>query len=310
MKVFLSWSGDKSKAIAKLLKVWLPSVLQAIENPWMSDVDIESGANWSASIGIQLNSADYGIICVTRENQARPWLNFEAGAISKLVDGAVPLLIDFPSPTDLAGGPMSQLQVRMLNEEGMLLMLTDMNARLSRPLEPAVLQLAFERGYPEFVTGYQEILADPQYTSITAPRDRESKVDEVLEIVRGLARSVPQTQEMLLDFLVDMPVRGSRTRNRRAALRIPHDDDQANPAVIADAERWADRFTATATEMISRHIPLEERTRISFNFLPEKNIMVSSHPLAEEVAIKIINDSHMMLGTRPSIIYQPSGQTV
>src|SRR6476659_1756710 len=99
MKVFLSWSGEKSRAAASLLKSWLPSVLQALEEPWMSSADIEGGANWSSSIGTELTNTDFGIVCVTQENQDRPWLNFEAGAISKLVDGAVPFLIDFPSPS-------------------------------------------------------------------------------------------------------------------------------------------------------------------------------------------------------------------
>jgi len=40
MKVFISWSGQRSAAVADALRYWLPKVIQALE-PWMSADDIE-----------------------------------------------------------------------------------------------------------------------------------------------------------------------------------------------------------------------------------------------------------------------------
>jgi hypothetical protein len=42
MKVFISWSGSRSKQIAKILHDWLPIVLQNIE-AFMSTEEIEKG---------------------------------------------------------------------------------------------------------------------------------------------------------------------------------------------------------------------------------------------------------------------------
>lgn len=42
MKVFLSGSGEKSKAAAEAFRRWLPCVLQSVR-PWMSDRDIGAG---------------------------------------------------------------------------------------------------------------------------------------------------------------------------------------------------------------------------------------------------------------------------
>jgi hypothetical protein len=51
----------------------------------MSKEDIEAGQRWSVEIESHLDASAIGIICVTPENQSEPWLNFEAGAISKKV---------------------------------------------------------------------------------------------------------------------------------------------------------------------------------------------------------------------------------
>jgi len=42
MKVFISWSVQRSAAVADALRYWLPKVIQALE-PWMSADDIEKG---------------------------------------------------------------------------------------------------------------------------------------------------------------------------------------------------------------------------------------------------------------------------
>src|SRR5688572_24049156 len=82
LRVFISWSGARSKAIAEALRGWVPRVLQSV-HPWMSGEDIYAGARWLAEIQAQLSQTGVGIICVTPENQHSPWLNFEGGALSK-----------------------------------------------------------------------------------------------------------------------------------------------------------------------------------------------------------------------------------
>ncbi len=80
-KVFISWSGDLSKELAKAVHQWLPCVLQFVK-PYATFTDIERGTNWNESIAKELENSDIGIICLTKENLASPWILFESGALS------------------------------------------------------------------------------------------------------------------------------------------------------------------------------------------------------------------------------------
>ena len=82
MKVFISWSGQRSAAVADALRYWLPKVIQALE-PWMSADDIEKGTRWRSGLASELEQSSVGIICLTRENLDSTWIHFEAGALSK-----------------------------------------------------------------------------------------------------------------------------------------------------------------------------------------------------------------------------------
>ena len=81
MKVFLSWSGDVSQQVAIALHKWLPYVLQRVK-PFLSSSDISAGENWVDLLAEELQNTNYGIICVTPYNIRKPWINFEAGALS------------------------------------------------------------------------------------------------------------------------------------------------------------------------------------------------------------------------------------
>lgn len=121
LKIFISWSGDLAKEVTKVLRAWLPKMFDHLD-PWASEVDIDAGTRGLNEIQDRLNASAFGIIVVTAENMNKPWLNFEAGALSKTLGGdptrVVPLLVNFDDVYQLQG-PISQFQAIKLNKEGM-----------------------------------------------------------------------------------------------------------------------------------------------------------------------------------------------
>src|ERR1019366_10487571 len=82
VKLFISWSGGRSKRIALVFRQWLPTVIQGLK-PWMSDVDLQKGADWNQTLTSELEATSFGLFCLTPENLSSPWLLFEAGAIAR-----------------------------------------------------------------------------------------------------------------------------------------------------------------------------------------------------------------------------------
>ena len=66
-KIFISWSGDLSKALGEAVRDWIPKVLQS-EKPYFTPDDIEKGAKWDKEISQELDSSQLGIMCLTQEN--------------------------------------------------------------------------------------------------------------------------------------------------------------------------------------------------------------------------------------------------
>src|ERR1035437_4223879 len=85
MDIFISWSGDRSRAIAEAMREWLPKIMPSVK-PWMSQTDINKGSRWNPDIAQNLDTAKAGIFCLTRSNLRSESILFEAGAISKSVN--------------------------------------------------------------------------------------------------------------------------------------------------------------------------------------------------------------------------------
>lgn len=189
MKVFITWSGAKSKAVALALREWLPDVVNSIET-WMSEVDIGAGERWNASVGKELQESRCGIICLTRSNLEEPWILFEAGALAKTLDDTYvcPYLLDL-EPSDIPQGPLAQFQAKRASRDETLQLLMTFNQALgTHSLPEDRLRRSFQRSWPHLEEKLRTaaLKEDPPYS----PRPVGEMVQEILEVVRSTAAKI------------------------------------------------------------------------------------------------------------------------
>lgn len=194
MKVFLSWSGDLSHKVALAFRDWLPSVIQSLE-PYVSSEDIEKGARWTSEMAEELEKSRYGIIFVTKENINKPWLNFEAGALSKTIErssaspfstAVSPFLFDLKS-SDLEG-PLTQFQYVVNERDDISKLTASINAKIEvNQLSAEKLTKSFERWWPDLAQVLNKISSEQ--TAKPEPKKPARKPDEILDELLELARS-------------------------------------------------------------------------------------------------------------------------
>jgi hypothetical protein len=74
----------------------------------------------ATEIANELQTTNYGIICVTKENIGSPWINFESGALSREIEKSfvTPFLFQL-KPSDIQG-PLAQFQAVINEKDDML----------------------------------------------------------------------------------------------------------------------------------------------------------------------------------------------
>ena len=129
----------------------------------------QQGFRWSVEIAEKLESASFGMLCITADNLDAPWLLFEAGALAKKLNrpNVCPYLIDL-KPSDLQG-PLSQFQACESTKADTLKLLHSMNEALSqRALPIAQIDRAFDKWWPDF-----EIALSAKHTSAVIPSNQD-----------------------------------------------------------------------------------------------------------------------------------------
>jgi len=186
MKVFISWSGERSRRVAELLDNWVQCVIQAVD-PWVSSQDIERGALWFTEISSQLANTTHGIICLTKSNKEKPWILFEAGALAKGLSSArvFTFLIDL-MPEDIKD-PLAQFNHTLPNKDNLYKLVYSINNTLQENrLKEPILKDVLNTYWPKFETEFQKILSETPEENVTESRQQGDILTEVLNSIRSV----------------------------------------------------------------------------------------------------------------------------
>ena len=205
MKVFISWSGKRSRALANALKEWVPLIVQNAE-PWVSDKDISAGDRWAQAVAGELETSNFGILCITPENLSSEWILFEAGALSKAMQDAkvIPLLFGLEL-SDLSG-PLSQFQALKVDEQGMLNTLKAINEVSDAKTDEGTIEQLVPALWPKL----QEKL-----DQIPDKEESEKHMRPQTEILEDLVSQVRSLSARMRDFDPEMMERVIRPRDRQ-----------------------------------------------------------------------------------------------
>jgi hypothetical protein len=186
MKVFISWSGERSRQVAELLNNWIQCVLQAVD-PWLSSKDIDRGSLWFSEITSQLSNTHNGIVCLTKSNLNKPWILFESGALAKGLSSnrVYTFLIDLNS-NDIKD-PLAQFNHTTPTKEGVYQLIRTINNGLEeKSLKENILLNVFETYWPQFETDFKLILKNTKDEEVIEVRPKEDILNEILYSVRGM----------------------------------------------------------------------------------------------------------------------------
>lgn len=205
MKVFISWSGKRSKALANALYGWLPYTLHYVK-PWVSDKEIGAGDRWAQSIAGELESANFGIICITPENLQSEWILFEAGALSKsMLDAKVIPLLFGLELSDLSG-PLSQFQAQKLELPGILEVVRSINKAADTAIKEEIITQTVPALWPKLQEELEKI---PD----TEPEEKHMRPQH--EILEELVTGVRGLNSRMRDFDPEMLERDRYSRRRK-----------------------------------------------------------------------------------------------
>ena len=285
MKVFLGWSKETSREIARVLHNWLPMVIQSVE-AFVSTEDIDLGAAWGQTLSGELQSARFGILCVTRENLSAPWLILEAGALSistrdkANVSHVVPILFHVDRAKVVS--PISQLQTTTFSRQGMWQLVTNLKKVCEsygeRTLRDSALENLFNSLYPDLEEQINALIA-PEMPAPSVPAPDHMRVDLVPDDTRIYSAPAPSPAVVPASPVTVSVSPAAATVSQTSAPVSPADTApvSSNPSPVSAPP------SNPSTELDAFVLALN-RLQANFGFIPDMaRIYVQGRQLTDQI---------------------------
>lgn len=187
-KIFISWGGELSRQLGEVIQKWLPNVLQFVK-PYFTPEDTAKGVRWDTHLARELSDSNFGLICLTNDNINRPWILFEAGALSKNIDKTNVCTLLFDVDISNISGPLACFQATKFNKTDFKkLVKTINNANEENKLEASILDAAFDVWWPKLEIQVHDILANAKVEQHQIERTDREVLEEILNLTRMYTR--------------------------------------------------------------------------------------------------------------------------
>jgi len=213
MRIFISFSGEKSKHTAIVFKEWITDVIQVVD-PFLSE-DMDKGVLSFSEISNALTDCNFGVICLTHENIGSPWINFEAGAMAHQLTpngqnvSVTGLLVDITKTTEVEG-PLSRFQHTSINRPDIEKLLQSINERIEGVghLSKAQLDKALETHWNALETKINQINQkfDTESVEESDPRSDRELLEEIVELSRANRRDAEAIRSSLSPKVNEVPL--------------------------------------------------------------------------------------------------------
>jgi hypothetical protein len=174
--VFISWSTEPARKIAELLKELLEKIFCVNPDIFFfvsssEDGGIDVGARFRNILDDNLQKSDYGILILTKNNEMRPWLMFEAGALSKNIYSSriVPILFTLKDGERKIESPIETFQHIKYSRDDFQKLIFGIfknrfgKRRLSQEQKSTLKRLLEEKtNWDDFKEKVDKILGDPE----------------------------------------------------------------------------------------------------------------------------------------------------
>lgn len=240
MKIFLSWSGEISKKVALAFRDWLPNVIQNVD-PYVSSEDIDKGARWSSDLAHELEKTDFGIIFLTSDNLSKPWINFEAGALAKMIDNSKvsSFLLDM-KPSEIHG-PLVQFQNTIFNKEDIIKLLKSINNQNGGSgISESRLEVTFNKWWSDLeneLIGIRDLSNKNNIEIVTGEKDEEDNelsnsviLEEILELTRNQYKLLKAPKNLIPASYIRGVMNNSNSNFAKGEMRF----------ILRDVERMSD----------------------------------------------------------------------
>jgi hypothetical protein len=187
MKLFISFAGPQSKAVATALHDWIPKLFPSITT-WISSEDIDKGRRWRIELSAILQESNLGIICLTKNNLESTWIHFEAGALAKTVeDSYLWTYLHDVKPSEIKD-PLGQFQHTIANKEDTKKLLRTIHSVLLSRKEEVIDEKEFDKRFEELWPELEETLSKiPVEENSREEYSGDTAIQEILIAVRSLA---------------------------------------------------------------------------------------------------------------------------